>query len=46
MNIKVDFDNIVVKEDKNDFNVKVLMLKGEKGDKGDGEPNVIEKVQV
>ena len=26
MNIKVDFDNIVVKEDKNDFNVKVLML--------------------
>ena len=46
MNIKVDFDNIVVKEDKNDFNVKVLMLKGEKGDQGDGEPNVIEKVQV
>lgn len=46
MNVKVDFDNIVVKEDKNDFNVKVLMLKGEKGDKGDGEPNVIEKVQV
>ena len=46
MNIKVDFDNIVVKEDKNDFNVKVLMLKGEKGDAGDGEPNVIEKVQV
>lgn len=34
MNIKVDFDNIVVKEDKNDFNVKVLMLKGEKGDSG------------
>ena len=32
MNIKVDFDNIVVKEDKNDFNVKILMLKGEKGD--------------
>ena len=46
MNIKVDFDNIVVKEDKNDFNVKVLMLKGEKGDQGDGENNVIEKVQV
>ena len=46
MNIKVDFDNIVVKEDRNDFNVKVLMLKGEKGDQGDGEPNVIEKVQV
>ena len=46
MNIKVDFDNIIVKEDKNDFNVKVLMLKGEKGDKGDGEANVIEKVQV
>ena len=46
MNIKVDFDNIVVKEDKNDFNVKVLMLKGEKGDPGDGEPNVIEEVQV
>lgn len=46
MNIKVDFDNIVVKEDKNDFNVKVLMLKGEKGDAGDGENNVIEKVQV
>ena len=46
MNIKVDFDNIVVKEDKNDFNVKVLMLKGEKGDQGDGEPNVIETVQV
>ena len=45
MNIKVDFDNIVVKEDKNDFNVKVLMLKGEKGD-GGGEDNVIEKVQV
>lgn len=34
MNIKVDFDNIVVKEDKNDFNVKVLMLKGEKGEAG------------
>lgn len=46
MNIKVDFDNIVVKEDKNDFNVKVLMLKGEKGDAGEGENNVIEKVQV
>ena len=46
MNIKVDFDNIVVKEDKNDFNVKVLMLKGEKGEQGDGEPNVIETVQV
>ena len=46
MNIKVDFDNIVVKEDKNDFNVKVLMLKGEKGDAGDGENNVIEEVQV
>lgn len=46
MNIKVDFDNIVVKEDKNDFNVKVLMLKGEKGDKGDGEQNVIDKIQV
>ena len=46
MNIKVDFDNIVVKEDKNDFNVKVLMLKGEKGDAGDGEPNVIDKIQV
>lgn len=46
MNIKVDFDNIVVKEDKNDFNVKVLMLKGEKGDPGDGEANVIEEVQV
>lgn len=46
MNIKVDFDNIVVKEDKNDFNVKVLMLKGEKGDAGSGEANVIEKVQV
>lgn len=45
MNVKVDFDNIVVKEDKNDFNVKVLMLKGEKGD-GGGEDNVIEKVQV
>ena len=46
MNIKVDFDNIVVKEEKNDFNVKVLMLKGEKGDAGDGENNVIEEVQV
>lgn len=46
MNIKVDFDNIVVKEDKNDFNVKVLMLKGEKGDAGSGEENVIEEVQV
>lgn len=46
MNIKVDFDNIVVKEDKNDFNVKVLMLKGEKGDAGEGEANIIEKVQV
>ena len=46
MNIKVDFDNIVVKEDKNDFNVKVLMLKGEKGDASEGENNVIEKVQV
>lgn len=46
MNIKIDFDNIVVKEDRNDFNVKVLMLKGEKGDTGDGENNVIEKVQV
>ena len=34
MNIRVDFDNIVVKEDKNDFNVKVLMLKGEKGEPG------------
>lgn len=46
MNIKVDFDNIVVKEDRNDFNVKILMLKGEKGDQGDGEPNVIETIQV
>lgn len=46
MNIKVDFDNIVVKEDKNDFNVKVLMLKGEKGDAGEGEANIIETVQV
>ena len=46
MNIKVDFDNIVVKEDKNDFNVKVLMLKGEKGDAGAGEDNIIEVVKV
>lgn len=46
MNIKVDFDNIVVKEEKNDTIVKILMLKGEKGDQGDGEPNVIEEVQV
>lgn len=46
MNIKVDFDNIVVKEDRNDTTVKILMLKGEKGDKGDGENNVIEEVQV
>ena len=46
MNIKVDFDNIVVKEDKNDFNVKVLMLKGEKGDAGSGEANIIEQVKV
>lgn len=46
MNIKVDFDNIVVKEDKTDTLVKVLMLKGEKGEQGDGEPNVIETIQV
>ena len=46
MNIKVDFDNIIVKEDTNDTTVKILMLKGEKGDKGDGENNVIEEVQV
>lgn len=46
MNIKVDFDNIVVKEDTNDTTVKILMLKGEKGDQGDGENNVIEEVQV
>ena len=46
MNIKVNFDSIEVKEDKNDYSVKVLMLKGEKGDPGDGENNVIEEVQV
>lgn len=34
MNVKVDFDNIVVKEDKTDTIVKILMLKGEKGDSG------------
>lgn len=46
MNIKVNFDSIEVKEDRNNYSVKLLMLKGEKGDQGDGEPNVIEKVQV
>ena len=34
MNIKVDFDNIVVREDSNDTIVKILMLKGEKGEAG------------
>ena len=34
MNIKVDFDNIIVKEEKSDTLVKVLMLKGEKGEAG------------
>ena len=46
MDIKVTFDNITVKEDKIDTVVKILMLKGEKGDQGDGENNVIEEVQV
>ena len=31
MNIKVNFDNIKVKETKKDFTVKILMLKGERG---------------
>lgn len=35
MNIKIDFDNIKVKETRNDFTVKLLMLKGEKGEQGD-----------
>lgn len=35
MNIKINFDNIKVKETKKDFTVKILMLKGEKGEQGD-----------
>lgn len=35
MNIKLDFNNIKVKESKKDFTVKILMLKGEKGEQGD-----------
>lgn len=31
MNIKIDFDNIKVKETRNDFTVKLLMVKGERG---------------
>ena len=35
MKIQLDFNNIKVKEQKKDFTVKILMLKGEKGDTGD-----------
>ena len=41
MNIKVNFDNIKVKETKKDFTVKILMLKGEKGEQGDLNPSHI-----
>ena len=36
MNVKIDFDNINVFEENNPNNIKILMLKGEKGDTGSG----------
>ena len=41
MKIQLDFNNIKVKEHKKDFTVKILMLKGEKGDTGDLDPSKI-----
>ena len=41
MNIKLDFNNIKVKETKKDLTVKILMLKGEKGEQGDLNPSHI-----
>lgn len=46
MQVKVKFNDINVKEEKEKTLVKILMLKGEKGDTGSGEDNVIETVQV
>ena len=41
MKIQLDFNNIKVKEQKKDFTVKILMLKGEKGEQGDLNPSHI-----
>ena len=46
MEVKVKFNDINVKEEKEKTLVKILMLKGEKGEKGDGDFNVIEDVKV
>lgn len=46
MEVKVKFNDINVKEEKEKTLVKILMLKGEKGEKGDGDFNVIETVKV
>ena len=46
MEVKVKFNDINVKEEKEKTLVKILMLKGEKGEKGDGDFNIIEDVKV